>query len=74
MNNTGHLGCHAHCITNREIEVLSLISFGFSTIEIATSLFISSETVKSHRRNLLQKMEAKNTALLVRRAFEFGLI
>ena len=61
-------------ITSREFEVLQLITFGFSTEEIARLLYISKETVKSHRRNLLQKVGAKNTALLVRRAFEFGLV
>ncbi len=61
-------------ITAREIEILHLISYGFSTKDIASSLYISCETVKSHRRKLLQKIGAHNTALLVRRGFEFGLI
>ncbi len=61
-------------VTAREIEILHLLSFGFSTKEIASSLYISYETVKNHRRNLLEKIGAKNTALLIRRGFEFGLI
>jgi DNA-binding CsgD family transcriptional regulator len=61
-------------ITNRETEVLNLISFGYTNSAIARHLFISMETVRSHRKNLLQKFGANNTALLVRRSLEFGLI
>ena len=61
-------------VTNREIEVLNLISLGFSTGDIATVLYISYETVKTHRKHLLQKMSANNVAALVRRGCEYGLI
>ncbi len=61
-------------ISKREREVLSLISREMTNREIATSLYISTHTVVSHRRNLLSKLNAKNSVGLVRRAFEYGII
>ena len=49
----------------REIEVLGLIMLGYTTREIADKLFICYETVKSHRKNILEKTGAKNTASLI---------
>lgn len=49
----------------REIEVLGLIMLGYTTKEIAQKLFISYETAKSHRKNILDKTGAKNTASLI---------
>lgn len=49
----------------REIEVLGLVMLGYTTKEIADRLFISYETVKSHRKNILEKTGAKNTASLI---------
>lgn len=49
----------------REIEVLGLIMQGLTNNEIAEKLFISYETVKSHRKNILEKTGAKNTAALI---------
>ncbi len=60
-------------ITRREKEVLSLIAKGYSSQEIAEHLFISLRTVDTHRYNLLQKLDAKNTAGLLRAATEMGL-
>lgn len=56
--------------SKRELEVLKLIAFEYTIPEIAQHLFISIETVKTHRRHLLQKMEVRNTAGLVRKSFE----
>jgi DNA-binding NarL/FixJ family response regulator len=53
-------------LTRREKEVLELIAGGMTNNEIAKKLFISTTTVDSHRKNLLAKFEAKNTASLVR--------
>lgn len=61
-------------VTDREIEVLNLISYGLSSHDIAANLYISFETVKSHRKNLLQKIGVNNVAALVRRGLEQGLI
>jgi DNA-binding CsgD family transcriptional regulator len=49
----------------REIEVLGLIMQGHTNQEIADKLFISYETVRSHRKNILAKTHAKNTAALI---------
>jgi DNA-binding CsgD family transcriptional regulator len=49
----------------REIEVLGLIMQGLTNNDIAEKLFICYETVKSHRKNILEKTGAKNTAALI---------
>lgn len=52
-------------LTKREIEVLKLICFQKSTVEIAEQLFISPRTVEGHRNNLLLKTQSRNIAGLV---------
>ena len=59
-------------LTKREVEVLKLIASEFSNQEVAEKLFISSRTVDTHRRNLLEKLKLKNTAGLVRYAIQNG--
>ena len=54
-----------HKLSIREIEVLGLIMQGLTNLEIAEKLFISFETVRSHRKNILEKSGAKNTAALI---------
>jgi DNA-binding NarL/FixJ family response regulator len=61
-------------LTRREVEVLKLIADGLTNQEIADKLFISSWTVDSHRKNLLLKFNAKNTAILVKTAVTSGII
>jgi DNA-binding NarL/FixJ family response regulator len=61
-------------LTKREIEVLKLIARELTNQEISDKLFISPRTVDSHRRNLLQKIGAKNTAGLVGFAYQNGLL
>ena len=61
-------------LTVREKEILNLIIQEFTTEEIALKLFVSTKTVESHRSNLIQKLGVKNSAGLVRVAFEKGLI
>ena len=51
-------------LSRRELEVLSLILDGKTNKEIAEELFISFDTVKTHRKNILQKTGAKNTPAL----------
>jgi DNA-binding NarL/FixJ family response regulator len=57
-------------ISPREIEVLQLISLGYSNKEIASTLFISKLTVETHRRNMVKKMGFKNAYQLVVWAFK----
>lgn len=61
-------------ITRREKEILQLIVEEFTTEEIAEKLFISATTVISHRKSLLRKLQAKNTAGLVKAAYEYQLL
>lgn len=61
-------------LTRREKEVLELIAEGMTNNVIAQKLFISPTTVDTHRKNLLAKLEAKNTASLIRMATQLQLI
>ncbi len=61
-------------LSEREVEVLELIASECTTVEIAQKLFVSTETIKSHRRSLLVKLEARNVAGLIRRSYELGLL
>jgi DNA-binding NarL/FixJ family response regulator len=61
-------------LTQRETEVLRLIAQEFSNQEIADKLFISVRTVDTHRRNILDKIQAKNTAGMVKYAIQHQLI
>lgn len=61
-------------LTRREKEILQLITEEMTTDEIAGKLFISATTVITHRKSLLRKLNAKNVAGLVKKAFEFGLL
>lgn len=60
-------------LTRREKEILNLILDEFTTQEIADKLFISFGTVETHRRNMMLKIGARNTAGLVRIALEYEL-
>lgn len=61
-------------ITSRELEVLNLLAEGFTNQEISKKLFLSEHTIISHRKNLISKLQAKNSAELVKIAMEKGLI
>jgi DNA-binding NarL/FixJ family response regulator len=52
-------------LSAREIEVLQHICKGLNNVEMAQKLFISAKTVKSHRSNLLEKTNCKNTPSLI---------
>jgi DNA-binding NarL/FixJ family response regulator len=61
-------------LTRREQEILSNIAEELTNNEIAEKLFISTKTVESHRKNLLQKFGVRNTAGLIKEAFTKGLL
>jgi DNA-binding NarL/FixJ family response regulator len=61
-------------LTDREKEILKLIAQELSTKKIAERLFISEETVNTHRRNIMSKTGAKNMAGMVKYALQRGLI
>jgi DNA-binding NarL/FixJ family response regulator len=60
-------------LTNKEKEVMALIVKGFSNREIAEKLKVSSRTVETHRSSIMQKLEVKNAAELVRKTLELHL-
>lgn len=60
-------------LTPREEEVLQLICNEYTTPEIAEKLYLSQRTIESHRKNLLEKLGAKNTAGLVIKAISYDL-
>ena len=61
-------------LTKREKEVLTNIAEGLTNGQIAEKLFISVDTVDSHRKNLHTKLNVKNTATLIRFAVENNLL
>jgi len=61
-------------LSNKETEVLGLISKGLTTKEIASKLFVSSRTIETHRANILKKLEVKNTAELIKKATKMNLV
>lgn len=61
-------------ITRREKEVLHLIAEGLTNAEIAEKLFISVLTVNSHRKSLIEKFDAANTAVLISKAIKGGFL
>jgi DNA-binding NarL/FixJ family response regulator len=61
-------------LTKREKEVLSYIAEGLTNTQIAEKLFISIDTVDTHRKNLHTKLNVKNTAMLIRFAVENNLL
>ena len=61
-------------LTKRENEVLVLIAEGLTNAQISEKLFISIDTVDSHRKNLYSKLNVNNTAMLIKFANENGLI
>ncbi len=60
--------------TPREREVLQLIGEGYSSLEIASKLYISETTVKSHRNNLMDKLNVRDVAGLTRQAIRLKLV
>lgn len=61
-------------LSPREKEILGFIAEGYTNPQIAEKIFLSSFTVDSHRKNLLAKLNVKNTASLIKLAVEQKLI
>ncbi len=60
-------------LSNREREVFQMIAEGLSTKEIAETLYISPSTVKTHRANIMEKLQLENLSKLVQFAAKLGL-
>lgn len=65
---------HYQALTERELEILILIAREFSSQQIADKLFISINTVESHRKNIFRKLDIKNIAGIIRYALQHKLI
>jgi DNA-binding NarL/FixJ family response regulator len=61
-------------LTDREIEIITLIALEYSGKEISELLLISTNTVETHRKNIMKKIDAKNTISLVKFALKNNLI
>lgn len=61
-------------ITEREKQILVLISQEYNDREIGKQLFLSHHTVHSHRKNLMLKLQVRKSVGLVRKGFEMGLL
>lgn len=71
---TGGTAARLPVLTRREKEILELISEGMTNAEIAAKLFVTVNTVDSHRKNMLTKFDVRNTAALVKLAVTNQLI
>ncbi len=61
-------------LTKREKEILIHIASGLTNLQIAQALFLSVDTINSHRKSLHTKLQVKNTAMLIRFAVEHKLL
>lgn len=61
-------------LTKREKEILRLIADGMTDLKISETLFLGLNTIKHYRKTLLIKLEVNNTATLIRKALQLGLI
>ena len=61
-------------LSKREKEVLDCLAKGMTSAQVASQLFISENTVKTHVRHILEKLEASNRAEAVSKAIQIGLI
>ena len=64
----------AALLSDRELEVLECLADGLTTLQIAARLFISENTVKTHVRHILEKLEAANRTEAVSKAVQWGLL
>ena len=61
-------------LTDRELEIIKLITLEYSGKEISDQLFISTNTVETHRKNIMKKLDAKNSISLVKYALRNNLV
>lgn len=73
-NSSSPSGLNRISLSKREDEVLQLVAKGLTTPDIASKLFVAPSTIMTHRKNIMQKLDVKNAAELIRVATENGLI
>ncbi len=69
-----NFSCDPIVMTEREMEIIKLISEGYTNGQIADMLFLSSHTVGTHRKNIMQKLGVKNTAGIVMYAVKTNIV
>ncbi len=72
--NLSQITCEPVSLSARELEVITLIAEGHTNIQIADKLFLSSHTITTHRKNIMQKLGVNNTAAIVMYAVKSGLV
>ena len=65
---------HRHKLTMREVEIIQLLADGLSSSQIGDRLYISGHTVKTHRKNILKKLDLHNSSELIQYALNNGII
>lgn len=68
------VSCEPVSLSVRELEVITLIAEGHTNTQIADKLFLSSHTITTHRKNIMQKLGVNNTAAIVMYAVKSGLV
>ncbi|PWS32078.1 response regulator transcription factor [Pedobacter paludis] len=63
-------GDSQNSISEREVEIVKLLSLGYNSKEIGEMLFISEHTVNTHRRNMVKRLDLKNSYQLIVWAFK----
>jgi len=61
-------------LTEREIEILKMVAQGQTSAQIACALSLSVETIKWYRKRILQKTDSSNSAEMIKKASEAGLL
>jgi len=61
-------------LSDREKEILFHIAYEQTSQIIGQRLFISPQTVDTHRKNIMNKLSVRNTAGMIRKAFESGIL
>lgn len=74
LNGNSNNSCAPISLSAREIEIIALISDGFSNKQIADKLFLSTHTVMTHRKNIMNKLGVNNTAGIVMYAVRENII
>lgn len=72
--NLSQISCEPVSLSARELEVITLIAEGHTNVQIADKLFLSSHTITTHRKNIMQKLGVNNTAAIVMYAVKSGLV
>jgi DNA-binding NarL/FixJ family response regulator len=72
--NADEYSCEGLNISEREIEIITLVAEGLSNKEVADKLFLSTHTVITHRKNIMNKLGVNNTAGLVLFAVRENLV